>query len=375
LTDQVQQHLTALPKPQQKALAFFVSTLLQTQSVQQTKIARCPLPLTEAKPDSRERRFQRFLATTKQTLEAVQQQWAGWVLSCLPPPQDKEPLVLLVDETSLQEHVRVMAVCLAWQGRAIPLAWKAYPAHKDRCQVEIIVSLLSQIRRGVPSEQAVVVQADRGIGVSPALLCGIAALGWFYLVRVTNQVRVRFAGDGSEVAIGSLLKQAGETIALTFGEAFKKFGWLACGILGCYEVEHKEGWCLVTNYPGATCRGYALRMWVEACFKDLKSGSWNWHLSCLREASRVERLWLVMALSTLFGSLLGSLVSRESCLRRLVSRGRVRRCSYLQWGVRLFVALLSGRVWVKEVVWQAGTLMPCLPDNPFAPSPPKTVVQ
>jgi hypothetical protein len=264
-----------------------------------------------------------------------------------------------------------MAVCLAWQGRAIPLAWQAYRAEAERNQVDIILSLLWQVRAALSLESPVIVEADRGIGASPALLRGIVALGWFYLVRVTNQVRVRFDKTEQAVAIGSLLKSAGETIALTFGEAFKKAGWLECGILGCYEVGHKEGWCLLTNYPQATCRGYAVRMWVEACFKDLKSGGWNWHLSCLREASRVERLWLVMALSTFYACLLGSLVSRSPCLGRLVSRGSVRRCSYLQWGIRLFWVVLSGRLSWEAAGRQALALLPCLPRNPFEDPLPK----
>jgi hypothetical protein len=43
-----------------------------------------------------------------------------WVLRRL---ADTRLVVLLADETSLQERLKVMAVSLAYRGRAIPLAW------------------------------------------------------------------------------------------------------------------------------------------------------------------------------------------------------------------------------------------------------------
>ena len=46
-----------------------------------------------------------------------------WVLSRL---KSKGPLVLLVDETSLQEHLKVMVVAVVYWGKAIPLAWRCY---------------------------------------------------------------------------------------------------------------------------------------------------------------------------------------------------------------------------------------------------------
>ncbi len=47
-----------------------------------------------------------------------------WVLNTLPPCQR---LTLLVDETALHDRLRVRAVCLAYHGRALPMAWECYP--------------------------------------------------------------------------------------------------------------------------------------------------------------------------------------------------------------------------------------------------------
>jgi hypothetical protein len=45
---------------------------------------------------------------------------------------------------------------------------------------------------------------------------------------------------------------------------------------------------------------------IEAGFKDLKRGGWGWHHSKMQDASRVERLWLAMAVAMVWTVRLGS---------------------------------------------------------------------
>lgn len=45
---------------------------------------------------------------------------------------------------------------------------------------------------------------------------------------------------------------------------------------------------------------------IEASFKDLKRGGWGWHHSKMHEASRVERLWLAMAVAFVWSVAVGS---------------------------------------------------------------------
>lgn len=62
---------------------------------------------------------------------------------------------------------------------------------------------------------------------------------------------------------------------------------------------YEHPWVVITDLPAAeaTIAWYALSAWIEAGFKDLKRGGWGWHHSKMREASRVERLWLAMAVA------------------------------------------------------------------------------
>jgi hypothetical protein len=65
---------------------------------------------------------------------------------------------------------------------------------------------------------------------------------------------------------------------------------------------------VITDLPAdeANIAWYALRAWIEAGFKDLKRGGWGWHQSKMHEASRVERLWLAMAVALVWTVRLGS---------------------------------------------------------------------
>lgn len=127
-----------------------------------------------------------------------------WVIGSL---KADGPLVLLVDETNLNERLKVMAVSLAYRGRAIPLAWWCYPQHQwPMKQVQLITTLLTWVAAGIDDGRTVLVQADRGIGNSPALLRAIEGMGWRYLVRVSKGVRLKIGGN-APVPFESLVRR------------------------------------------------------------------------------------------------------------------------------------------------------------------------
>ncbi|HZB96748.1 MAG TPA: hypothetical protein VE268_12390 [Herpetosiphonaceae bacterium] len=45
---------------------------------------------------------------------------------------------------------------------------------------------------------------------------------------------------------------------------------------------------------------YGLRAWIECGFKDSKRGGWQWHQTKMTNPARAERLWLVIAVATLW---------------------------------------------------------------------------
>lgn len=348
-----------LSKPKAKVLALFSFAL--------TKARRCTLAIAAqalhqvAKADTLERRFQRFLALGPLDLPACQIALARWTLANWPSGQR---IVVLLDETSLQEHLRVMALCLAYKGRALPLCWEVYPSDAVPPPRPTIEALLLRLAQALPEGADVLVQADRGIGCDPQLLRFIDSLGWKYLMRVQGQVRLRLVepSGAQEVIFAQQIlppsaQQASE-LRLEEVQAFKKGGWLACVALGLWRPDAKEPWLLLTNCPRVRADAYGLRMWEESAFKDFKSNGWQWQRSRVWDASHAARLWLVMAVGYLLSLSVGAQVLCQEPLRREVTRGRGMRRSVFQVGLRALSRLCYWRCGLglleRVVLWPTG---------------------
>jgi hypothetical protein len=323
-----------LSQPQARGLALFSLGLALAR--------RCALAATAealavwGKPDTVERRLQRFLSNARIDWAVSAQALAAWVLAVF----SDRLVVLLVDETSLQDKLKVMSVCLAYRGRAIPLAWWCYrPTQWPKPQVALISELLEQVAAVMPAGKTVVLQADRGIGCSPSLLRRIAALGWFYLVRVQGQVRLRLA-DGRCVAFRELVTRPGRSWS-GWVWAFKKAHWQRCWAVVCWKRPHEQPWLLLTNWPQAQGNWYGVRMWEELAFRDLKSGGWDWQRSRVWEPAHANRLWLVMALAYVWILSLGTEVIRHKELRQELTRGHRWAHSVFRLGLRLLRRAMS----------------------------------
>ena len=351
----VAKEMDHLSLPQARGLAAFSFGLARSQRCSLAAVSRSLGIL--GKPDTVERRFQRFLANPRLELAPGCRNLSRWAIEALPA---REPLLLLVDETSLQDRLKAMVVSLAYRGKALPLAWRCY--HQERWpqgQVELILTLLDWVAGGIPAGRKVTVMVDRGIGSSPRLLRAIAERGWHYLARVPKSVLIQ-GPEGGTRPIGSLIQLEGERWE---GEvrAFKRAGWIQCRALGEWGRGHREPWLILTNDPRATVKKYGQRWWEELTFKDCKSNGWNWQRSRVWDPERANRLWLVMALAWVWMVCLGARVQDRPELRRELTRGRENRHSLFQLGLRCFQR------------WESlGRRPPC---RLRLPPIPKTVVQ
>jgi hypothetical protein len=269
----VAKYFTHLAKPQASVLAGFSLGLALVRSCTLARIAEGLACLGKA--DTVERRLQRFLSNDKIDWQEGCKSLANWVLSSL--VFSGQTLVLLVDETSLQEHLKVMAVSLAYRGRAIPLAWWCYPEEQyPMKQVKLIDTLLGWVAPYIPERCGVLVQADRGIGTSPGLLQLILKRGWHYLVRVILQ------GRKDSVTIRSLIERPGQQWS-GWVKAFKKAGWQRC-------------WAIAYWGPGS--RG-ALAL-ADGLGTDPRSLLWLAHVGRIG-LSRLQVQWLELAAQSCLG--------------------------------------------------------------------------
>ncbi len=126
-------------------------------------------------------------------------------------------------------------------------------------------------------------------------------------------------------------------------------GWLTqskiypVNLLAHWKVGEDEPWCdamslskcLATNLPDKrmTLQAYAHRMWIEEMFGDLKSHGFDLECTMLRQANKLSRLTLAVALLYVWSLSIGTKTIQNS-QRELVDRKDRRDLSIFQIGFR-----------------------------------------
>ena len=103
----------------------------------------------------------------------------------------------------------------------------------------------------------------------------------------------------------------------------------------------------------ATAVWYGMRSWIEGGFKDTKRGGWGWHQTKMVDPERAERLWLAIAVATLWAvsvggevdanlpvSSLETLPETHVARRKATKRSRPRMLSCFARGILTIVGLL-----------------------------------
>jgi len=315
---------------------LFTLGVLAAGSCQLADVARALSPVGTL--DSQSRRLQRFLANRRLDRTALQTAWSTWVLQQFVTAQSR----LLVDETKLSTHLSVMMVGLWVQGGCIPLAWRCYHAkdYPKEGQVKLICGLIESVFAADP-HRSFEVLADRGIGTSPDLIKALHQLNVRVLFRVQGTVKFRDA-QGRQIALKALVNE-GERWE-SFGEVFKKGGWLKVYAQVVWGQGYRDPWCLVSTQAVAA-EDYGQRFQQECSFRDLKSDGFEWNKSHIWMPEHAERLILILALAYALVLSLGMQVARPQ-------RGRATRYSLFRLGLEQLQALVHP------------TILPLLPHPP-----------
>jgi hypothetical protein len=203
----------------------------------------------------------------------------------------------------------------------------------------LIYGLLAHVLSCLPAQMRPLVQMDRGLGHSSAMLKALQALDVDFLLRVNCEAYFTTRKGRSQPLIDFIVP--GKTFS-SRGTLFKKRpipGYVRL----IWEADQAEPWCLFTNLRWLSGYPYAMRWWQEESFKDLKSGGWQWESSRIRCPNRMSRLILVMALAYTWMLSLGTqLCHAEPAVQRAVAtRDEFQRFSLFRLGYRWFKRLLS----------------------------------
>jgi hypothetical protein len=132
---------------------------------------------------------------------------------------------------------------------------------------------------------------------------------------------------------------------------------LRCTLLACWAEAHAEPWLVLTDLPpdSAEVGWYGMRSWIQGGFKDIKRGGWQWHQTKMTAPERAARLWLAIAVATLWvvsvggeaeatlpASSLDALPTLHVARQRTQRRTRPRLLSCFRCGVLTILVALIG---------------------------------
>ena len=127
-------------------------------------------------------------------------------------------------------------------------------------------------------------------------------LGWHPLLRINTGGTFRPAKSVHYRPLRELVPQTGRQWVGT-GTAFQGARRrLNCTLLARWDEGYRDPWLLLTDLApsaGKAC-WYGLRAWIEQGFKITKRGGWQWQRTRMTDPQRAARLWLAVAVATLW---------------------------------------------------------------------------
>lgn len=132
-------------------------------------------------------------------------------------------------------------------------------------------------------------------------------------MRITRHGTVRPAGHARAVAPTTLVSPQQPQWRGAV-QAFQRRARLTTTLLVWMDGQHAEPWCILTDLPPATSEAawYGLRAWCEQGFKCTKRGMGQWQQTRMTDPQRAERVWLALAVATLWLTSVGSTVEDGS---------------------------------------------------------------
>jgi hypothetical protein len=310
----VSSHFPGLSRPQARVLAWWSYGVVLAQRCGQSSVAAALAAGLGQREGTVRQRLREWCYDADDKHGAKRRQievetcfapLLGWVLSWW--ASDERRLALALDATTLGERFTVLALCVVYRGSAVPVAWAVVRANHPGAWRPHWERLLHLLQGSVPAGWTVLVLADRGL-YAPWLFTAIVQLGWHPALRINGGMGsglYRLPTSGGWRPLASLLTAPGSAWCGAV-DCFRE-QTVRCTVLARWEAGYHEGWLVVTDLPPASAEvaWYGLRAWVEGGFKDLKRDGWQWQQTRMTDPQRAARVWLVLAVATLWALSLG----------------------------------------------------------------------
>jgi hypothetical protein len=283
----------------------------------------------------------------------------------------RHTVALALDTSQLWGRYCLVRISVIYRGRAVPLVWQVLEHGSSSVAYEGYAPLLDALPPLLPLAVRVLFLADRGFA-DTHLLAHLRRLRWHFRLRIKATFWVwRRGRRGCKVEHFKV--RAGQAIFLHQVQiTADHYGPVSLAL--AHHGANGERWYVVSDEPTSvqTFVEYGWRFDIEENFLDDKSHGFQLENSLLRDAETLSRLWLVLAVTTLYLVAQGTHVVATP-KRRWVDPHWFRGNSYLrigwQWvrtaltrGWALFATLsLSGEPDpepARASLLQAGQLLP-----------------
>jgi hypothetical protein len=313
----VSYHLPHLSLPEVTGLATWSFGMVMTRSSSVTKISEFISRLNQEKSNTVRQRLKEWyqdaqskkgekrseLDVTKCFVPLLK-----WILSMW-KSEDKW-LTLAMDATNIGQNFTVLSLHVLYRGCGIPVAWKIVKGTEKGSWKPHWHNLFQSLSGAIPPDWEVIVLADRGL-YADWLFSDICALNWHPFLRINQQGTYQIRGENKWQFLDAVVTLKGMSWSETV-TCFKT-NPLDCTLLVRWEPDYKEPWLIVTDLKPEQADNikYGLRTWIESSYRDIKSDGWQWHKTRLRNPERAERLWLAMAIATLWAVTVGGDINQH----------------------------------------------------------------
>ena len=222
-----------------------------------------------------------------------------WVVAWWDPAWPQ--LALAMDASTLGQRFTILTISVVVRGCAIPVAWKVVEATRAGAWRPHWISLFEALHGSIPADWTGLVLADRGLSAR-WLFTTIQARGWHPYLRINRQGQYPPAGAATFRPLSLVISRIGQAwagVVTCFATPERQ---RTCTLLARWDVGYRDAWLVLTDLPpqAADVAWYGLRAWIECGFKDSKRGGWQWQQTKMTDPARAERLWLVIAVATLW---------------------------------------------------------------------------
>jgi Transposase DDE domain len=319
------QHSKWLDRRHRQTLAWMMMGLIGSKTV--SLGAWVPFVVSRARyAQSTVRRFSRWLDNNRikpQPLYGplIEQALSGWV---------GKRVYIALDTSMLWNTYCMIRLSVIYRGRAVPLAWKVIEHGSSAVSFQAYQDLLEEAKRRMPFACRVIFLADRGFA-DTQLMAHLRKMGWHFRIRIKSNFWI-YPSHLTPFQVGDIDLAPGHIRCWQEMEITDHhFGPVHLAV--SRPLGSDEYWYVISDEAAdvKTLEEYGLRFDIEENFLDDKSNGFQLEDAMIRSAKALERLCLVLAITTLYLVSLGTSVVQRG-KRRVVDPHWFRGASYFKIG-------------------------------------------